>query len=164
GSGPPVKDMRAKLVNLGQQRGPSRGDIIGMIMSRGANRSFDLPRQSGSRNLLGLLPSPLFRTAVQRAVAYKGELAHRRQIALIDDPTYGVRKSGMANPVQDNLRDRATSGHGFVTRLIIDRLSQAKQRTPLIERLARREHESASWSDRRLAERHCGIDQLRFLA
>src|SRR5690606_984345 len=57
-----------------------------------------------------------------------------------------------------------TSGHGFVTRLIIDRLSQAKQRTPLIERLARREHESASWSDRRLAERHCGIDQLRFLA
>src|SRR5690606_16412378 len=60
------------------------------------------------------------------AVAGEGELAAVAPIVvLIDDPADRVRIGGIADAVQDDLRDRRLSLHRFAARLEIDAGSEA---------------------------------------
>src|SRR6476661_1636369 len=84
---PAIENVLPDLDHLRQQRRPPRRDIVGMVMGRLANRFLDVARESGTSDLLGLVPDRCGRPPVERAVADERELAYAGPRALVDDAT-----------------------------------------------------------------------------
>src|SRR4030095_5080484 len=148
GTRPAIEDVRAELADLGQHRRPGRSDIICVIMRRATHRALDETAQRGARDPFGLAPCRRLGTTIEGAVADKRELADRGRIVLVDDAAYRLGERRMAKPVEDDLRDRAAAFHRLISSLVIDGLSQAQQRPPLVERFAGRNDEGTGGNDR----------------
>ena len=153
--------MGPEFGDLGQQRCPAWGDVIGVIMCRRAHRLLDMTGQCGAGDRFRHIPSRGLRPSIQRAVTDKAELAHRRCVALIDDSANRLGKGWMAHPVKDDLCHRAATVDRLEAGFIINRLRQAQHRSALIERFASRKDEGSRRLDWRRAKWHCGVDQFR---
>src|SRR5205085_6733421 len=101
-------EVRANDRVLGHGCGPIGDDIIGVIVRCPADRPVDLTLERSFGDLDRTAPPVNVRLSVQRSVTGEGELASggaRRPF--VDDPADACREGWMADPVQDNLGDRA---------------------------------------------------------
>ena len=120
--------MLADRGDLRQLRRPEGSDIIGMVVSRFANRRLDIAVKGLAGDGFGLAPRAGRRATVERTVAHEAELASAAGRALIDHAANRLREGRVANAIEDDLGDGALSGLGLAIGFVIDRLGKAQQR------------------------------------
>ena len=102
-------------------------------MGRGTNRRVTFSGERFGGDLAGPVPEEFRWLAAQRTIAGVRELtAGGALAALVDRAAHGARIAGVADPVQDDLRDSPLAGIGFHPGLIIDGLGQTVQRPAIV--------------------------------
>src|SRR5205085_6196157 len=135
-----VEDMRADRRLHDQARRPIWMDGGGVIVHREADRAEDAAAQRGRGDPPGAVPGGAVHDRTHDAGAGEAELAAGCPLgSLIDDAADRVRIGGVADAVQNDLRDGALAVVGLVARLVIDGLGQALERAVERRRIAARD-------------------------
>ena len=118
-AGPAKEQVGADPCDLVQAGAPIGHDPIGVVMRRIAHRLIDRAVQRLFGDIAGAAPGGVARLpAIERSIASEGELTPGRSIrALEHHAAHGFRKGGMAQTIEDDLRNRLLAD-GVVARFV----------------------------------------------